>query len=356
MSAGMTESRKWFMLAGVLAAGWLLYLLAPVLTPFLIGALLAYLGDPLVDRLESLRLSRTLAVLTVFVTMTFLGLMVLLILLPMLEQQIGALLAKTPMAIEWFQQQVLPRLSAVTGATAGEGIFNMEALKKALAGHWQEMGTTLGGLMSGITASGQTLLVWLFYLVLIPVVTFYLLRDWDTLISHAHDLLPRRYADTVTALIKECDQVLAEFLRGQFTVMLSLGAIYTAGLWLIGLDYAFSIGLLAGLVSFVPYLGLLVGVSLASFASLVQFQDWPHFFFVIGVFGIGQLLEGMVLSPRLVGERIGLHPVAVIFAVMAGGQLFGFFGVLLALPAAAVVVVLLRHSRELYFQSDLYTP
>jgi predicted PurR-regulated permease PerM len=349
----MTESQKWFLLAGALTMGGLLYLLAPVLTPFLIGALLAYLGDPIVDRLESFKFSRTLAVLTVFMGMTILGLSVVLILLPMFEEQLGALLARTPMALEWLQQQLSSRFGP---AVAKVSIFDLETLKNTLGGHWEEMGGMVGKIVAEITLSGQAILVWLIYLILIPVVTFYLLRDWDTILAHAHDLLPRRYADTVTALFKECDQVLGEFLRGQFSVMLSLAGIYTAGLWLVGLDYAFSIGLLAGLMSFIPYLGPVVGISLAGLAALVQFQDLPHFLLILLVFGAGQLLEGTVLSPRLVGERIGLHPVAVIFAVMAGGQLFGFFGVLLALPASAVAVVLLRHSRDLYFQSDLYTP
>jgi predicted PurR-regulated permease PerM len=150
--------------------------------------------------------------------------------------------------------------------------------------------------------------------------------------------------------------VLAQFLRGQLLVMLALALIYTVGLWIAGLDAAFLIGVLAGLVSFVPYLGFVVGIVLAGFAALIQFGDMMHVVYVVIVFATGQLIEGFVLSPWLVGDRIGLHPVAVIFAVMAGGQLFGFFGVLLALPVAAVVLVLLRHSHELYMQSSLYTP
>ncbi|MEQ8659589.1 MAG: AI-2E family transporter, partial [Gammaproteobacteria bacterium] len=167
------------------------------------------------------------------------------------------------------------------------------------------------------------------------------------------DLLPRRIEPTVSKLAREIDSVLAEFLRGQLTVMAALALIYTVGLWLVGLDLAFFIGLLAGLVSFVPYLGVIVGVIVAGAAAFLQFQDVLHLALVGAVFGVGQVLEGMVLSPLLVGDRIGLHPVAVIFAVMAGGQLFGFLGVLLALPVAAVIVVLLRHSRDEYLASTL---
>jgi predicted PurR-regulated permease PerM len=158
----------------------------------------------------------------------------------------------------------------------------------------------------------------------------------------------------VVRLVREIDAVLAEFLRGQLTVMAALGTIYIAGLWLVGLQLAFIVGLTAGIVSFVPYLGVIVGVIIAGLAALLQFQDVLHVIGVVAVFGFGQILEGMVLSPLLVGDRIGLHPVAVIFAVMAGGQLFGFIGVLLALPVAAVIVVLLRHSKQEYQRSDLY--
>jgi predicted PurR-regulated permease PerM len=187
-------------------------------------------------------------------------------------------------------------------------------------------------------------------------VTFYLLRDWDQLVANVRELLPRAIEPRVSAIAAEIDAVLAQFLRGQLTVMAALALIYTVGLWLAGLELAFSIGVIAGLVSFVPYLGVIVGVLLAGVAALLQYQDALHLLAVIAVFGVGQLLEGMVLSPLLVGDRIGLHPVAVIFAVMAGGQLFGFFGVLLALPVAAAIVVLLRHSHGEYVRSELYGP
>jgi predicted PurR-regulated permease PerM len=168
--------------------------------------------------------------------------------------------------------------------------------------------------------------------------------------------LPRKQAPLIKKLATECDDVLSEFLRGQLLVMFSLGIIYTIGLWIAGLEFALLIGMLAGLVSFVPYLGFVVGIIVAGIAALVQFNDVIHIIYILIVFGIGQAIESMVLSPWLVGERIGLHPVAVIFAVMAGGQLFGFFGVLLALPVAAVIVVLLRYLHGRYLDSSLYTP
>jgi predicted PurR-regulated permease PerM len=248
---------------------------------------------------------------------------------------------------------VLPLLAARFGI---ELAVDPSALREHLAGHWQEVGEVARGVVLQLGRSGQALLGWVSFILLVPVVTFYLLRDWDALVANLRGLLPRAVEPRVSAIAGEIDAVLAQFLRGQITVMLALALIYTVGLWLAGLDLAFSIGVVAGLVSFVPYLGVIVGVLLASLSAMLQFQDLVHLLAVFAVFGVGQLLEGMVLSPLLVGDRIGLHPVAVIFAVMAGGQLFGFFGVLLALPAAAAIVVLLRHSHARYKRSLLYGP
>jgi predicted PurR-regulated permease PerM len=192
-------------------------------------------------------------------------------------------------------------------------------------------------------------------LILIPILTFYLLRDWESLVGNIQGLLPRSILPTWNLLSAQVDEVLGAFLRGQLLVMLALGIIYTTGLWLVGLDFALLIGLLAGIVSFVPYLGLIVGILIAGVAAVLQFQGVGQLPAVAAVFIVGQLLEGMVLTPRLVGGRIGLHPVAVIFAIMAGGQLYGFFGVLLALPMAAAVMVLLRYALGLYRESELYT-
>jgi len=180
--------------------------------------------------------------------------------------------------------------------------------------------------------------------------------DWDGLVDNVRMLIPETYRTGITQVASECDSMLAEFLRGQLMLMFALGLIYSIGLWLVGLDFALLIGLGAGLISFIPYLGSIVGIAVAGIVALIQFQEILPLIYVALVFGIGQAIEGMVLSPWLVGERIGLHPVAVIFAVMAGGQLFGFLGVLLALPVAAVITVLLRHIYARYINSDFYTP
>ena len=354
MNSVSTEARQWFILALVVAGGWLLYLLAPVLTPFLLSALLAYLGDPLVDRLQRKGVSRAIGVLLVFGIMLISGIVALVILLPTLSHQTMAFLNNIPEALDWLQKQLAPRIAALVGSDVVS--IDTEGLRAAIVAHWRQVGSVAGQVMSSLGRSGQVLLGWLAYLLLIPVVTFYLLRDWDPLVAAVRALLPQRTVPMVTKLASEIDAVLAEFLRGQLTVMLALAAIYTSGLWLVGLDLAFVMGMAAGVVSFVPYMGVIVGLSAAVVAAFLQFHDVFHLLAVATVFGVGQLLEGMVLSPLLVGDRIGLHPVAVIFAVMAGGQLFGFFGVLVALPVAAVVVVLLRHSRDQYINSEWYGP
>ena len=350
----MSDAQKWLVLTCVFLSAWLLYLLAPVLTPFLLGALLAYLGDPIADRLEQKKLSRTLSVVVVFAVMCVIGLLLLLILIPLLQEQLTSLLSRLPLIVPWLQDTALPWLSSTLNIETSS--IDLAVLKQTLAANWQDLGNILGLLLGKVTDSGQLIFAWMAYLVLVPVVSFYLLRDWDVLVASIQELIPRQYEPVITKLTRECDNVLAEFLRGQLMLMLALGVIYSIGLWLVGLEFALLVGMMAGVVSFVPYLGSIVGIVVAGLLAFMQFHDIIHLLYIGVVFGVGQTIEGMLLSPILVGDRIGLHPVAVIFAVMAGGQLFGFFGVLLALPAAAIFVVLLRHARQKYVESSLYTP
>lgn len=348
----MSDTRPWLILASVVVGGWLVWLLAPVLTPFATGALLGYLGDPLVDRLQRLKLSRTLAVCVVFVGMLLILVLALLLLVPLIESQVTRLIQSLPAYLEWVQNRVAPWIQEHFGA--GPGVLNVEQLTAVLREHWQQAGGIATTVLGSISRSGLAVVGWLMTLVLIPVVAFYFMRDWDDLLESVRELLPRRIEPTVVRLTQESNEVLGSFLRGQLLVMLALGVIYSAGLWLVGLDLAFLIGMIAGLISFVPYLGSIIGVLAACIAAAAQFGDLLHLVMVLAVFGVGQSLEGMVLTPLLVGDRIGMHPVAVIFAVLAGGQLFGFVGVLLALPAAAVIMVLLRHAHGHYKDSHLY--
>ena len=349
----MSDAQKLLVFGATIFSGWLLYLLSPILMPFIVGALLAYLGDPLVDRLEKLRLSRTLSVVIVFGIMIMFGLILLLFILPQLERQITGLVVRFPQFISWIQENIVPHLTSMLGLEPGS--LDLAVVKDAFTNNMKDIGGIMGRLFVKLTRSGQLLITWFAYLTLIPVVTFYLLVDWDVLIGKVNDLIPRNYERLVSKLAMQCDDVLAEFLRGQLLLMLAQAVIYSIGLWIVGLEFALLIGLLAGLVSFVPYLGFIIGVGVAGIVGFMQFHDIVHLVYILMVFGFGQLIEGVVLSPLLVGDRIGLHPVAVIFAVMAGGQLFGFVGVLLAVPVGAVIVVLLRHVHERYLESNLYT-
>jgi len=349
----VSDAQKWLLFGGTIFSGWLLNLLSPILMPFIVGALFAYLGDPLVDRLEKARLSRTLSVVIVFGIVIMSGLILLLFILPQLERQITGLVVRLPQFISWIQENMLPRLIVILGLEPGS--LDLAVVKDALANNIKDISGIMGHLLVKLTQSGQSLIIWFAYLTLIPVVTFYLLRDWDILVGKVNDLIPRPYEKLVSKLARQCDEVLAEFLRGQLLVMLAQAILYSIGLWFVGLEFSLLIGMLAGLVSFVPYLGFIVGIGVAGIAGFMQFHDIIHLVYILIVFGVGQAIEGMVLSPLLVGDRIGLHPVAVIFAVMAGGQLFGIVGVLVALPVAAVIVVLLRYVHERYLESNLYT-
>jgi predicted PurR-regulated permease PerM len=339
-------------LAALAGSALLVHLLAPILMPFLLALALAYLWDPVVDRLERRGLSRTLGVCVVFLLMTLLAVLALLVLVPLLGRQMHAVATKVPLAIEWFRSTLLPWLEHRFEVSAAD--IPLERIKEALISNWQTAGGMAQGLLVSATTSGLAVLGWIANLVLVPVVGFYLLRDWDLMLRTVRDTLPRAWEGTVVRLARECDEVVSAFLRGQLLVMLGLCVCYTAGLMLVGLDLALLIGVGAGLASIVPYLGLVLGMGAASIAALLQFGEWLPLLWVAAVFTLSQMVEGMYLTPKLVGDRIGLHPVAVIFAVMAGGQLFGFTGVLLALPVSAVIMVLLRHLHQRYRASSLY--
>lgn len=348
----MTNRQDWLVAAATIVTLVAFYWLSPVLAPFLLALLIAYMVDPLVDRLEARKLSRTQSVSIVFAAALLVLLPLPLLLIPLLEGQISLLLRKVPEYFDWLQTVVLPWLQARFGLDPA--LFGVDHLKAALVEHWQQVGGLATGLFSTLSRSSFAVIGVMANVLLVPVVTFYVLRDWDVMVERLRELLPRGVEPTVVQLARECDAVLGAFVRGQLSVMAALGVVYTAGLWMIGLDFAMLIGLAAGLVSFVPYLGFIFGILAAGVAAVLQFHDLWHLVLVGAVFGAGQLLESFWLTPKLVGDSVGLHPVMVIFAVMLGGYLFGFFGVLLALPVAAVIMILLRHGHERYLESKLY--
>ncbi len=335
------------------AALWLVWLLAPILTPFVMAGLLGWLGDPLVDRLERAGRSRNVAVTLVFVSMVLLVTLILVLVVPLISEQISTLVESLPRYRDWFIGTAMPWLESKTGMQLTVWL-DLDRIIALVRSHWQEAGGVAATMLGYLSRSGFAMLAWIANIVLLPVLTFFFLRDWDVMVERIAAMVPRNHIDTVSRLARESSDVLGGFLRGQFLVMLILGIMYGIGLWWVGRDLGILIGVIAGILTFVPYLGPAAVVVFGGIAAVVQYGDWKHILGVLAVFGIGQVIESYWLTPKLVGDRIGLHPVAVIFAVLAGGQLFGFLGMLLALPVAAVVNVLLRYAHERYTHSRLY--
>ena len=347
------DTRRWQWLALLLGLGAVLWMLAPMLTPFVVSALLAWLGDPLVARLQRAGRSRGVAVLLVFTLMALILVLAVLVLLPLLEEQFSQMMDWLPSLATWITATAVPWIEQRFHVQI-RNYIDPQQLVALLKGHWQQAGGIAASVLGSISQSGLTVLRWITNIALVPVLTFYFLRDWPDMLKSVRELMPRPLEPVLVKMAREADEVLGAFLRGQLSVMVALGTIYATGLTLVGIQFGFLIGFVAGLVSFVPYLGASVGVTAALIAAGVQYGDSMHLLGVLVVFGIGQMSEGFVLTPWLVGDRIGLHPVAVIFSILAGGQLFGFLGVLLALPTAAVAMVGLRFAHQRYTESHLY--
>jgi predicted PurR-regulated permease PerM len=350
----LSRSQVIWILVSLLVAGWLVWLLGPVLTPFFVSILIAYMVNPIVGWLERHRIGRSLAVSLVFALAFLLVVLVLLIVVPVLIREVADFLGRVPGYLDTLQRTVIPWIEQYAGVELSLQAFDAERARSLIQDYFANIAGAAGNILSVMTQSGGRFLVWISSMVLIPLVTFYLLRDWQPMMDVFRDMLPRNIEPTVVKLLQDCDEALGGFLRGQLLVMVGLGIIFSLGLWLVGLNNAVAIGMIAGLVSFVPYLGAIIGIVLAGVTAFIQ-DPSPVFLLGVGaVFLVGQLVESFVLTPKLVGDRIGLHPVLVIFAVMAGGQLFGFAGVLLALPAAAAGTVLVRFAYDTYKQSAIY--
>ena len=331
----------------VLALHWL----GPVLTPFLIGAIFAYLGTPVVDRLEKRRVPRSLSTLGVILFIGLLLAALFLVLIPLVQSEVASITRRVPDLFAQFTARVAPILEEKFGIVVS---FDFDSIRDFITENAQQARDLSARLLSGVKAGGQILLTVVINLALIPVVMFYLLRDWNMIIARVDDLLPRRWRGKVRTVASEIDGVLAEFLHGQLLVMAALAVYYAIGLSLVGLKHALAIGILTGVLVFIPYVGFGLGFLLGTLAALLEWHGWPGFLAVMAVYGIGQLLENYVLVPFLVGDRIGLHPLAVIFALLAFGELFGFAGVLMALPVSAALLVGLRHLRRAYEASPVF--
>ena len=339
----------WLALASIV--GLLIYLLSPILTPFLLAGIIAYIFNPLVTKLEIWKIPRALGAILIIALFLCLFTALIIIVTPLFERQASLLIEKIPTYLETIRSGLVPWLETRLGIDLQ---LDAAQSKLILKQYWQDSGGILIKLIPSLKSGGVATMEFFLNVLLMPVVLFYLLRDWVHLVKLIDEIIPRHWHEQVNALASETDKILAEFLRGQLSVMLLMSFCYVTGLWLAGLEFALPIGVIAGVLVFVPYLGLGIGLLLATLAAFLQFQGWSGLLPVWIVFGIAQLLESMIITPWLVGNRIGLHPVVVIFALLAFGQLFGFVGLLLALPASAILLVWLRHVRKQYLKSSLY--
>ncbi len=350
-----TQKRAFSWLAIAAAVLLVLWLMGPVLTPFVVAAVLAYALTPLVNRLDSMgrgRMPRVVAVILVEVLFVLTVLSLLLLIVPIMAKEIPLMREQLPTLADKFNAWLTP-LASQYGFKVALDVASIKAfVLKYLSANFED---AFGSLLSSLKLGGSVALTLLGNAVLIPVALFYLLMDWERFVARAVALVPLRLRTGFDSFTQEADLVLGQYLRGQLLVMLSMAVFYSVGMALFGLDLALPIGIFTGLAMFVPYLGFGIGLLMAFLAGLLQFASIKAVVMVAAVFGIGQVIEGFVLTPRLVGERIGLHPLAVIFALLAFGQIFGLVGVLIALPASAVLLVAIRRVQASYLSSKLYT-
>jgi len=349
LTPAQRRSLTWFAIA--LAGLLLLWLLAPVLTPFIVGAVLAYALHPAVERLAARRTPRVVAVVVVEVVFVVALLALLLLVVPILSKELPLLREQIPTLADRLNRSVAPWL-AQWGVNVSLDIAGIKAfVLKYMDANLEDW---LGAALNSAKIGGSILLALIGNAILVPVVLFYLLLDWPRLVERTQSFVPPRLRVQVESFLQECDSMLGQYLRGQLLVMLILAAFYSIGLALFRFDLALPVGVFTGLAIFIPYLGFGLGLLLALLAGVLQFASWYGVIAVAVVFGIGQFVESLYLTPRLVGERIGMNPLMVIFALLAFGHLFGFAGVLIALPLSALLVVAARRLIAVYMDSRLY--
>lgn len=346
------RQQAFFWLGAGIALVALLALLGDILLPFVLGTAIAYLLDPLADRLERVGLSRLWSTIIIVSGFGLLILAGLLYLVPLLAEQLVGLAGRFPSYVQGARDILLSYYERWLGDMSETADTSLQkAATEVIDNATAWVGKLIGSVWSGGLAIVNTLALF----IVTPVVAFYLLLDWDRMVNHLDQWLPRDHAPTIRALSREIDDVIAGFVRGQITVLLLLGTIYVIGLTAIGLNFGLLIGVSAGLISFIPYLGPIVGFLIGGTVAVVQFgTDWLPIAGVVGVFLLGQIIEGNVLSPLIVGESVGLHPVWLIFALFVFAYLFGFVGMLLAVPIAAAIGVLVRFALRQYLDSSLY--
>ena len=351
---GLTPSQRrnlnWALLAAVAVV--LLWLLGPVLTPFVIGAVLAYALHPAVEKLAARRVPRLLAVMLVEIAALVAVAALVLLIVPILSKELPLLNEQLPVLVERINHAVSPWLERMGIHVSLDPANLQEFLIKYLSANWDE---GIAAALVSARIGGSIVVTVIGYVILVPVVLFYLLVDWPFYVLRAIALVPPRLRPRVASFVHDCDVVLGQYLRGQLLVMLMMAAFYSVGLALFGFELAVPVGVFTGLAIFVPYVGFGIGMILALLAGALQFTGWYGPIAVFVVYGIGQIVEGLFLTPKMVGQRIGMSALTVIFALFAFGHLFGFVGVLIALPVSALIAVAAARLRASYTQSSLYT-
>jgi predicted PurR-regulated permease PerM len=346
---GRTQAIFWIGFVALVVA--FVYLFKGVLLPFVAGMAIAYALDPLVDRLERTGIPRAALCVLVIAGFFGIGVAAIVLVVPVLYGQLLHLINTMPDLVAWLRETLLPWLQRLQGQLPAGEAQDLGAVAKSYAG---DAAKWMAGLLARVWTGGLAIVNLVSLVVVTPVVAFYLLNDWDRIVARINDLLPHDHAGVIREQVREMDQIISAFVRGAASVAIVLAVFYGVSLSAIGLNYGLVVGIGAGLISFIPFVGAIAGVAVALALALFQFDSWTPIAMVAAVFIVGQMLESNVLTPRLVGERIGLHPVWVVFALLGGGLLFGFLGVLLAVPAAAVIGVLVRFAIAQYRQSPLY--
>ncbi len=337
---------------GALALGIVLHLLSDILLPFVLGMAVAYFLDPVADKLEEKGLSRLLATLIISICFFALVVLGLMLLVPVLQNQVIAIAARIPALVQLVEEQIYSLRVYIEGVLPPDAMSQAGSAAKSISSPLIGWAKTF---VTKILSGGSRLFALLSLLVVTPIVSFYMLLEWDNIVARLNHLLPRKHAPTIRAQLMLMDQTISGFVRGQATVCLILGVYYAIALSVVGLEAGLLIGVGAGLISFVPYIGAMTGIAVGVGVGIAQFGAVGPVLIIAGVFLLGQFMESYVLTPRLVGNRVGLHDLWIIFALMAGGTLFGFTGVLLAVPVAAIIGVLIRFSAGCYLESALYT-
>ena len=347
-----TENRNWIF--------WLIlfgffcltvYVLRSVLLPFVVGILIGYLLDPLADRLQKLKLSRTTATCLVLLLVAIILIPCIIALAGIIDEQLGLFINAVPSYMSTLNKKIEP---IVTNLQDNFPSLNRNKIRELLQGNITNGLKLLGNVLRKLITSGYALFNIVSLLLITPIVAFYMLRDWNDFIKKVDSLLPKAHKKEIRNQAKAIDNIISSFLRGQFSVCVLLGSFYALGLTFVGLDLGLLVGFIAGLISFIPYVGSIVGFIMAMAIAFAQFESWIPIAQVVGVFAVGQFLEGNFLTPKLVGDSIGLHPVWVMFALLSGGVLLGFLGLMIAVPLAAVIGVLVRFAISKYKQSPLY--